>query len=302
MKELDIKVGYRCNNSCVFCLNKDKRYFKEFPIKDLKNQINNSAKDGCEKLVISGGEPTISEHFFNLIRLARQKGIKNIEVQTNGRAFYYEGFVKKINRFRPITFLVSFHFPNLELYKKYSKSNGFCQVVKGIKNLVRYQQNLTVNTVIMKPNLPYLKWMVGFLKKIGVTKIQYRFIDGKNVMDHYKDFVPRHGEAVPIIQEIIKKNPDINIGVNEIPICILGEEFLNNLAPSSNPERENLSIGNKVFTSPQIMKHQFIFPNCEACIYRINCKGIRKEYYQFYGAKDLKPIKRFIYDKARWKH
>jgi len=81
MQELDVKVGYVCNNNCLFCLNKDKRYFKEYPLEVLKNQIDVSAKNGCQKLIISGGEPLISRHFFDLLNFAKEKGIKRIEIQ-----------------------------------------------------------------------------------------------------------------------------------------------------------------------------------------------------------------------------
>ncbi|UZE93282.1 MAG: radical SAM protein [Candidatus Nealsonbacteria bacterium] len=290
MKELDIKVGYACNNSCIFCLNKEKRYYKEFPVEDLKRQIVDSANVGCKKLIISGGEPLISKHLFDLLAFAKQKGIKAIEIQTNGRMLSYETLVKKLKEFQFISFLVSLHFSNPGLYRTYCRSDGFYQVVKGIKNLVRNKQDLTINTVVMKMNLPYLKELVKLLKGIGVVKIQYRFIDGRNVMDRYKEFVPQYKEAVPTIREIIKENPSLNIRINEIPLCVLGEEFKDSLAPPANPERVNLSIGNKLFTSPEILKSQFIFPNCEECFYHPTCKGIRKEYCQIYDTSEIKPI------------
>ena len=289
MKELDIKVGYECNNNCVFCLNRDKRYFKEYPIETLKNQITVSAQGGCQKLIISGGEPLISKYFWDLLNFAKEKGIKRIEIQTNGRMLYYEELVQKLKQFEPIEFLVSLHFPNSKLYKKYCQSEGFPQVVKGIKNLIKHNFNFTVNTVIMKPNLPHLKDMVVFLKKLGVKNIQYRFIDGKNVMDNYQKFVPKFSQCLPIIRKIIKKNPGLAITLNEIPICVLGEEFKKNLAPI-NPTRTNLSIKNRVLNSREIWKTQFVYPNCKNCRYRPSCRGVRKEYCRIYGTKEFKPI------------
>ena len=295
MKELDIKVGYTCNNACVFCLNKDKRYFKEYPVKILKSQIKKSIDNGCQKLIISGGEPLISKNFFKLINFAKINGINTLEVQTNGRMLCYEEFVKKIDTFKPVSFLVSLHFPNQKLYKKYCRSDGFDQVINGIKNLIRHEYNFNVNTVVMRPNMHYLEKIVEKLKKIGVKNIQYRFIDGKNILNEsgkneYKKFVPKYLEVVETIKKIIEQNKDINISLNEFPVCIIGKDLVNNLAPSINPERENLSLGNKIFMSDKIMDQQFVFPNCKECIYRSICKGIRKEYCKIYGAKEIKPI------------
>jgi MoaA/NifB/PqqE/SkfB family radical SAM enzyme len=207
----------------------------------------------------------------------------------------YEEFIKKINKFSSIGFLISYHFPNQKLYKKYCKSDGFDQVINGIKNLVRHKYNFTVNTVVMKPNMHYLGEMVEKLKRIGVKNIQYRFIDGRNILNEsgkneYKKFVPKYLEVVEIIKKTIEQNKDININLNEFPVCIIGEDLINNLAPSMNPERENLSLGNKVFMSDEIMDRQFVFPNCEKCLYRSVCKGVRREYYKIYGDKEIKPI------------
>ena len=77
----------------------------------------------------------------------------------------------------------------------------------------------------MKPNLPYLEKMLLFLKKLGVRKIQYRFIDGKNVIDNYRKFVPKISSSAKIIEKIIERNPDINIGLNEFPFCVIKEKY-----------------------------------------------------------------------------
>jgi len=295
MKELDIKVGYLCNNACVFCLNKDKRYFKEYPIEILKNQIKKSIDRGCGKLIISGGEPLISKNFFELLNFAKINHIHTIEIQTNGRMLCYKEIISKLNKFKPISFLVSLHFPNKKLYEKYCQSDGFSQVINGIKNLVEYGYDFNVNTVVMKPNMPYLEKIVERLRKIGVKNMQYRFIDGRNILngsgkDEYKRFVPKYSEVIKTIRKIIKKNKDININLNEFPVCIIGEDLINNLAPLTNLERENLSLDSKVHMSNEIMSQQFVFPNCKECIYRSICKGIRKEYYKIYGDKEINPI------------
>jgi len=289
MKELDIKVGYSCNNRCVFCLNKDKRSFRQYPITILKNNIANVSKKGCQKLIISGGEPLISKYFFEIVEFAKEKGIKRIEVQTNARMLYYENLVKRLEQFRPIGFLVSFHFPNVMLYKKYCLADGFDQVVSGIKNLIKYNLSFTINTVIMKPNLPYLEKMLLFLKKLGVKRVQYRFIDGKNVIDSYKEFVPKISSSAKTIGQIIERNPDISIGLNEFPFCVVEEKYRKNIV-LGDPKRLNLTTKKELLNSQKVWENTFIHPNCKNCKYLTSCRGVRKEYYQFYGKKEFNPI------------
>jgi molybdenum cofactor biosynthesis enzyme MoaA len=259
------------------------------PPEEIKRQIEVFAESGGKKLVISGGEPLISKYFLSLIDFAKQKGVRFLEIQTNARMLCYEGVIKKLKEFEPLTFLVSFHFPNAKLYKKYCRSDGFQQTVEGIKNLVKYNRHFGINTVIMKQNLPYLKGMMKMLKGIGAPAIQYRFIDGKNVGEDYEKFVPRYSECLSIIEEIIKENSDINISLREIPVCVLGKESKKHLAPRLNPERLNLNSNRGLLTTEEIESSQFVFPSCENCAYLTTCQGVRKEYVENYGAKEFKP-------------
>ena len=291
MKELDIKVGYQCNNNCIFCLNKDKKYYKEFPLEKLLEQITLFSRGGGEKLIISGGEPFTSKYLFALLAFAKKRGIKRLEIQTNGRTLFYEDVVRELKKFEPISYLISFHFPNDRLYRKYSQSDGFYQVMTGIKNLLKHNCNLTINTVIMKPNLFCLRSIVKMLKKNGVKKIQFRFIDGKNVINKYREFVPQYKESLPIVKETIKENPGINISLREFPICILNKGLKENLSPNFGCQRLNFTANYKLLTSEQIESAQFIFPNnCKNCIYKLACPGIRKEYVKIYGIEEFKPI------------
>lgn len=290
MRELDIKVGYQCNNACVFCLSKDKRHLKEFSFEELQKQIEIFAENGGKKLLISGGEPLISKYFFNLLIFAKRKGIKFLIIETNGRMLFYEEIVKKLKHFEPIRFLASFHFPNAKLYKKYNRSDGFYQTMQGIKNLIKYNCNFTVNIVVMKPNLHYLKNMAKMLKKRGVKKIQYEFINGKTLINNYEKFVPRYSDCVAIIKEIIKENPDIRITLNEIPVCVVGEKFKKYLAPCIDLKKSTLNAAYRLMSAREMKSAQFTFPNCKDCSYKSLCVGVAKEYVQTYGPKEFKPL------------
>lgn len=291
MKELDIKLSYQCNNACVFCLSKEKRGSSGNPFEMIKETVGSFAKNGGKKLIVSGGEPLISEHFFELLIFAKQSGIKSLEIQTNGRMLYYENMVIKLKEFEPIGFLVSFHFPNDKLYRKYSQSNGFHQTVQGMKNLMKHDCSFTINTVIMKPNLPYLKDIIKILKELKVRRSQYRFITGRNVIDNYQEFVPRYSECLPIIKKVIDENPDIDIKLREFPFCVLEKKLRNNVSLPLGPERINLTTQGMILTTKKIEGDQFVFPNCENCLYnRSCCSGVRKEYVDVYGIKEFKPI------------
>ncbi|MDD2227361.1 MAG: radical SAM protein [Clostridia bacterium] len=290
MKELDIKLGYNCNNKCLFCLNQDKRILS-YSSEELKEQIKKSAESGCQRLIVSGGEPLIYGNFFEIIQYAKRCGIPSYEIQTNGRMLSYEEVVKKIKEICVnVGFLVSFHYPNAEMYQKYSQVDGFDQVLKGLKNLQKNNLEFTTNTVLFKGNIDYLNQIFDILEKIGCKISQLRFIDGTNVKEEFFDFVPKMEEVVPKIKEVILKHPNIKIYIHEIPYCLLGEELIKFISPVPNVERENYNIRKSVLNSREIVNQQFATPNCEECVYKNQCVGIRKTYLEFYGDKEIKPI------------
>lgn len=289
---LEIKLGYACNSMCIFCIHKDKRQIKDIPINTLKRLIDNCVKEKCEKIIITGGEPMMYPTFFDLIIYAKQKGIKYYEIHTNGRLLSDEVLVNKLIKLKPLGFLVSLHFPNPKLYKKYCLVDGFDETIQGIKNLAKNQFNFTINTVIMKPTLPHLEKLAELVKELKVKNWQFIYINGQNVMNEIKTFLPRYSLAVKIIRKIIKRNPDIQIYIKGIPICIVGEEYKANLAPIYGSDRQNLLDGKELVTSPRIRESQSMYPNCINCVYLTNCVGIRIEYFQLYGPNELKPVKK----------
>ncbi len=287
-EELDIKLGYLCNNNCIFCLNKDKRALQIYPINLLFQEIEKISEQECKKLVISGGEPLVSPNFWRVLEFARRRNIKLIEIQTNGRYLSNIEIVKRLKKFEPIGFLVSLHFPSREMYKKYCGADGFDEVIQGIKNLLKYNCDVTVSTVIMRPNVDKLEDLIELLISYGVQKFNYRFIDGKNVINMYEQFVPRFRECVPSIEEIIEKySTKVKITLNEFPPCVFSCDITPHLAPCEL-ERKNLTIHGNLVRTMDILNEQFIFPSpCNDCYHRGICKGIRKEYYFIYGDDEL---------------
>jgi len=172
------------------------------------------------------------------------------------------------------------------------QADGFDQVIKGLENLVKFgfDRNFTINTVIMKQNIPYLEEVMELILEKKAPQAQYRFIDGKNVFDNYKDFVPKYKKAASVVRKMVDKyHNEIKMSVREFPICVLGEEYKKFLSPEIN-NRLNLTLDNKLFNEERIEKEQFCYPNCKNCIYKSRCYGVRKEYYKVYGAKELSPI------------
>ncbi|MDP2905074.1 MAG: radical SAM protein, partial [Candidatus Omnitrophota bacterium] len=97
-RRLDLKIGFLCNNSCLHCVQGNKRaIFGNKPLEVLKKEMRR-ARRSCDAIVFTGGEPTLHKDFLKAVRYALGLGYKAIQVQTNGRLFFYKDFCSEAIR------------------------------------------------------------------------------------------------------------------------------------------------------------------------------------------------------------
>ncbi len=90
-KCLVIPVEYRCNLDCIFCA-LPHREKKNFSIDEIKRFVSNFKGRYIE---LSGGEPTMREDIFEIIRVVKSIG-KKCHLVTNGLRLIDRGFVEKL--------------------------------------------------------------------------------------------------------------------------------------------------------------------------------------------------------------
>src|SRR5262245_53902158 len=80
-----VRLTFDCNNRCTFCLDSDTHDGEIRDREDVKTQILDGRKKGAERLILSGGEPTIHPNYVDFIKLGRMAGYRKIQTVTNGR-------------------------------------------------------------------------------------------------------------------------------------------------------------------------------------------------------------------------
>lgn len=160
-----------CNNRCIFCLDGNIKNKKYKSLSEIKRELRGGLKEGCSRLILSGGEPTIHPRFINIIKLGKNIGYKKIQVITNGRMFAYRSFLNSAIKvgLDEITFSIHGHTKGLQ--DSLTNVNGsFEQTVKGIKNAKK--DNLIVNAdiVLNKKNIKYFPQIITFLLNLGIRE------------------------------------------------------------------------------------------------------------------------------------
>ncbi|HGG57237.1 MAG TPA: radical SAM protein, partial [Nannocystis exedens] len=130
-----VRLTFDCNDHCVFCLDSHTHDGTNRAKSEVKAQILDGRRKGAERLILSGGEPTIHPNFIDFVRLGRLAGYAKVQTVTNGRMFAYGDFLKRSidAGLGEITF--SIHGPNARIHDALVGTKGaFEEEVRGLQN------------------------------------------------------------------------------------------------------------------------------------------------------------------------
>lgn len=295
MKKADIKIGFLCNNNCVFCVQAHKKKFGDISLDVIKKNIIAGSKD-CDGIVFTGGEPTIKKGIEELVVLAVESGYKTIQMQTNGRMFAYSEFCKKMISLGVNEFAPALHGHTPELHNWLTGSDSFHQTVAGIRNLVLLKQKVLINVVVVKSNYRHLPEIAKLLISLGVTQFQFAFVHAVGAAERNFDMVvPRMSLVMPYIKRGLDLAKHFKVGVmtEAIPFCFMTgyEEYMAETIPFDSMVYDyQLEIGD--YKKYRITEGKLKGPNCDKCKHYKYCEGTWREYPEKFGWKEFKPVKK----------
>lgn len=286
----ELKVTFNCNNNCRFCLNSNRKGCPDLSTETLRKKILAAVKKKCSLLAFTGGEPTLRKDFFEICKSARLNGL-DVEIQSNGRLFYYKTFVNKISGLNINRFLISIHGHNKNLHDFLTRSpDSFSQTVKGIKKLKRKNNFVITNTVINKYNFRYLREIVLFLSKLNVDQIQLTWPESLGeVKDNFNELVPKYSIAKPFIEKALSLNHS-KVYVLNIPYCVLDRKYSDCIGGHSTNVLDFDFNRSAARTKYYISKKNMYLPPCLNCSSKKMCEGVSKQYVKEYGKGEFNKI------------
>jgi len=298
MKRLDLKVGFQCNNRCVFCVQGDKRY--SCPNKsdqEIRKILERMAKD-YDGLVFTSGEPTVRPELIDWIKYAKKLGYKFIQIQSNGRMFSYKDYCKALIKAGANEFSPALHGSNAQIHDSLTQVPGsFKQTVQGIKNLRELGQYILTNSVVARMNYKDLPSLAKLLVNLKVDQYQFAFMHINQIIAHNKKLidkiVPRYKEAVPYMKKGIDigVKAGIRVMVEAVPYCFM-EGYERYISEQYIPFTS--IIDNKIeladYGAYRKTKGKAKGPQCKECKYDKICEGPWREYPEIFGWSEFKPV------------
>ncbi|MCX5796723.1 MAG: radical SAM protein [Elusimicrobia bacterium] len=291
MKKALLKVGYTCNNNCVFCHSRPLRRHPDLATREIQRRILQARSQGAEMVVLSGGEPTLRSDLPSLLRFARAHGLRTGLI-TNGRRFVYPGFAAQLASSGLGFVYLSFHSPSRRTHALSARTDSLPETLAALDQLIRLGVPVTVNAVVTGHNIGKLSALVDLLAARRPDKIKLSVLEPKGAALDDPALCPPLGAAARAINAALSRGrrryPGQRFGCEGLTPCLLPgfAEFNDDLiADGFILFRE--SFEDRFFPPDYRNRAQAVV--CRGCALTESCPGVFKGYLERPTPPALKP-------------
>lgn len=226
-----VRLTRACNNRCRFCLDAHIAGERVRPADAIRAEIEAGAAAGGERLILSGGEPTIHPDYLEMIACGQASGYTWIQTVTNGRMFAYPAFAARAVAagLREATFSMHGHTARLHDHLV-GVPGAFSQALAGMDNLMARGVVVNVDVVLCAPNIRHLPGILRLFVGRGVGEFDLLWmVPFGRAWDNRDELFCDPDDALPMLQEAFRfaRQKGIVVWTNRLPPRLLeGNEDL----------------------------------------------------------------------------
>ena len=279
-----IRVTNLCNEKCLFCNFPDD--CRTLSLDEVKREIDASIIDGS--VTFTGGEPTIYPFIKEVICYAKEKGIKDIEIQSNSLLLADLNKTRELKSMGLDGVFVTIHSKQKEIFEKITQVPGsFAKTLQGISNLISLGVKVRINIVINSLNYRDLLEITEFIyeKFFQIKSIDYSFIvPCENVLQK-PNLMPKLSEVVPYLKKAYEFCQENKINFSNpgcgLPLCFIPEY------KDISLEYNLLKNNNNANVIQDNRSEKIKFKKCECCEFEKHCLGYWKNYIKIHGDQEF---------------
>ncbi len=279
-----IRVVFHCNQACRFCFVST---HLPPPEEDAVERAILEAGRAGKQVTLTGGEPTLHPRLAHYVRMVRENSRYPVSLQTNAIRLADAALTDALADAGLGWVQVSLHGSTAELSDAMTEAPGtFDKQVLGIDNLHRHADiGLTINFVITRRNhadlVPFVRMCAARWPRAFVN---ISFVGASSdVVPRDTEMVPRYTEVLPHLSAALAEGTRLGIRMGGfesmcgIPLCLVPDDARPTLL-AEIPEGYD--------------QGEFLHPSaCEGCSLRRKCWGVRRGYFELYGAGELAPLR-----------
>lgn len=187
-----VRLSRTCNNACWFCLDVDQLDKREVGLDEITAEIDAVAATGAQRVVLSGGEPTLSRHLLAAIRHAKARGLY-VVLTTNGRIIQADKIGKMLEAAGLDEVRVSIHGARRHTHEQLvATDKAWLESLQGLKVMGRTGVRVVMNTVLTKPVLGELGYLLHLAMMGGMKEMQVRALrpEGRALLPEPRQELP----------------------------------------------------------------------------------------------------------------
>jgi MoaA/NifB/PqqE/SkfB family radical SAM enzyme len=266
------------------------------PPERVRRALDESYARGSRRVILTGGEPTLSPHLADYIRHARERGFEVIEMQSNATILDRPGLAERLREAGLTHAQISLHGPDSEVSDRLTAAPGTHQrTLRGVDNLLAAGVHVLLNHLIFRDNCHLLVDFVEMVdRRWGAHRdrvvIQFHaplneFARPEKAHEH----IARYTEYAPLLLRAIDRARALGYPMRDLQdptgipaLCVLDgdESYLGPiLSQKSKPhfhewERRWLARA----------------PACARCDAAESCMGIPRSYLELFGDAEFHPL------------
>ena len=302
-----VMTGFNCNNNCLMCSVRPKGLFHSpRPKEDILKNIKDGKKQNYQRIEFTGGEPTLRADLLDFIAEAKRLGYQEIAISTNARMLSIQKYLDKLieNGLNRVT--TTLYGPNKNIHEVITRTPGsFQQTINGIRNVIKNNIPITVNTVLFSLTAPYLKQTGLFINYLGVKHwTLLDLIPDGYAFEQYDKFAVNPKQLRNTFKEIeLILNKFQVVNIFDFPFCLIPSVILSKKNCNILAAKGRTEIINQVGYKPKRFEeksnvyydiHKIRSSKCKQCVYNNECGGVWIPYFDLYGESFIKTFPKKI--------
>lgn len=189
IKKVIWEITNECNYSCSYCIfsSTGKKPRGELSLNQIHDTLIQLKSQGFNYIKFTGGEPFLRDDFLNILQMASSLNF-SIDVSTNA-SLITEEISYQLSLIHLNFIHVSLDGYDIHSHESVRGKNTFNKTIIGLHNLLKFNKNIRVGTVIHKNNENHLQKIVDLVDIIQVKTIIFSLMKPIGRMHNDTSFI-----------------------------------------------------------------------------------------------------------------
>ena len=281
--EYTVRINFQCNQSCEFCF--VSTHLPPPAEAAVRSAIEQAGREHAV-LVLSGGEPTLNPRLLEYVQLAKQRGVRAVELQTNATKVADRRLAQPLADAGLDQAMISLHGSTAALSDTVTGAPGtFEATVRGIDEFVAAGVRVRLNFVFCQANRSdfprFVEYVAGRWPRAAIV---FSFVGS------HTDVVPRTTSLIPRFSDIMPSLLRGRARARAAGLEVCGFDSMCGMPLCLVPPDERGDFSPLAVTADG-GKGEFVKGDaCARCAEGYRCYGVRRGYAELYGTGELRAL------------